>query len=210
MSEINHPIVDKKKIIQSTLLALIFGAIIFVVAVLPAEYGIDPVGAGKLLGFSKLYVPSIKTTPKQDTLSVTKVRYPLIKMEKAGSGPHVPRPKEADNPPPKEQLATRQDHFQVIVPAGKGVEFKINMLKYGKVKYEWSTDQGVLYFDFHGEVKQENPPKNVFFESYTMAYAHNMVGTFLAPFEGKHGWYFKNKTNNDIKVSIRLKGEYKR
>ena len=35
-----------------------------------------------------------------------------------------------------------------------------------------------------------------------------MIGTFLAPFEGRHGWYFKNNTNKDIVVSLRVKGQY--
>ena len=35
-----------------------------------------------------------------------------------------------------------------------------------------------------------------------------MAGSFIAPYEGKHGWYFKNKSNQDIEVSINLTGEY--
>jgi hypothetical protein len=35
-----------------------------------------------------------------------------------------------------------------------------------------------------------------------------MAGSFIAPYEGKHGWYFKNKSNADIEVTINLTGEY--
>ena len=81
---------------------------------------------------------------------------PLIKLEKAGSGPSVKRPVEADLPPPTEQLSSREDQTSIIVPAGKGIEFKLEMLKYGKMKYEWTTANGeILYFDFHGEVNQQ-------------------------------------------------------
>ena len=61
---------------------------------------------------------------------------------------------------------------------------------------------------FHGEVEQDNPPKNVFYESYTLAYSNNMAGTLTAPFKGKHGWYFRNETKEDIVVTIILNGQY--
>ncbi len=117
-------------------------------------------------------------------------------------------PQEAQNPAPARQFEQRQASVTILIPAGKGLEYKMNVLKYGTVKYEWVTDQGILYFDFHGEVKEENPGKDVFFESYTAAYSNNMIGTFLAPFEGRHGWYFKNKGETDIVVSLRLSGQY--
>ncbi len=203
-----HPILEKSKIIKATIIALVVGALLLVVAVLPAEYGIDPTGAGKLLGFSKLYVPESNQTNDLGMM-VSTSNLPLIKLEKAGSGSDVARPLEADNPAPEEQLATREDETKVVVPAGKGIEFKINMLKYGTMKYEWTTTNNeVLYFDFHGEVKQKEEVKEVYFESYTISNSHNMVGTFLAPYEGKHGWFFRNTSNEDVTVNLRLKGQY--
>lgn len=206
----NHIVLEKKKIIKAIALSLVIGAIILVGAVLPAEYGIDPTGAGKLLGFSKLYIPENPETPSttfEGTVSNTS--FPLIKLEKAGSNSNVERPMEADNPPPAKQFEQKEDSVQIIVPAGKGIEFKINMLKYGTMKYEWTTaNREILYFDFHGEVKQETEVKDVYFESYTMANSNNMVGTFLAPYEGKHGWFFRNNSNTDAIVNLRLKGQY--
>jgi len=208
MSEINHPVLEKNKIIKATIIALIVGALLLVVAVLPAEYGIDPTGAGKVLGFSKLYVPENNETIGLNTVASTS-SLPLIKLDKAGSGPNVTRPLEADYPASEVQLSSREDETEVVVPAGKGIEFKINMLKYGTMKYEWTTaNREILYFDFHGEVKQETEVKDVYFESYTIANSNNMVGTFLAPYEGKHGWFFRNIGNSDVVVKFRLKGQY--
>lgn len=207
MTEMKHPILDTKKIIKATVVALLIGVIILVTAVLPAEYGIDPIGLGKTMGFSKLY----KNTDTEQALEQEEVpqeSHRLLKLEDGGSDPDVIRPSEANNPPPEKQLEEREDDIQVKIPAGKGVEYKIHMLKYGRVKYEWLTNKGTLYFDFHGEVKQVNPSKNVYFESYTVAYSNNMIGNFLAPFEGKHGWYYKNNSKSTIIVNIRLKGQY--
>ncbi|RTY87601.1 hypothetical protein [Flavobacterium sp. RSP15] len=205
MSEINHQIVNKKQIIKAVIFALLLSVLILVSAVLPAEYGMDPIGTGKLFGFSKLYVPA---DADDGLATITGKTFPLIKMEKAGSGPEVKRPIEANNPAPEKQYAEREDTVEVIVPAGKGIEYKIYMLKYGKMKYEWTTNKGIVYFDFHGEVKQAKETNDVYFESYTLAYSNNMVGTFYAPYEGKHGWFFRNNEKTAITVTIKLKGQY--
>ena len=205
MAEIQHQIVNKKQIIKAVIFALLLSVLILVSAVLPAEYGIDPIGTGKLFGFSKLYVP---VDAADGLTTITGKTFPLIKMEKAGSGPEVKRPIEANNPAPEKQYAEREDTVEVIVPAGKGIEYKIYMLKYGKMKYEWTTNKGIVYFDFHGEVKQAKETNDVYFESYTLAYSNNMVGTFYAPYEGKHGWFFRNNEKTAITVTIKLKGQY--
>jgi hypothetical protein len=205
MSEIYHPVLNKRRIIKATIISIVLGAILLVCAILPAEYGIDPLGAGKLFGFNRLYVPEKNAGGTQILASNS---FPLIKMEEAGSGPEVKRPVEADSPPPATQLGMRQDSVQVTVPAGKGIEYKVYMLKHGQLKYEWAADKDVVYFDFHGEVNQAEKTKDVYFESYTIAYSANMVGTFLAPYEGKHGWFFRNNSKEDIVITIRLKGQY--
>jgi len=203
MAEMSHQILEKNQIIKAILIAIIVAVILLVTAVLPAEYGIDPVGTGKTFGFGKLYVPE----GAEQEFTMQK-KNPLIKMEKAGSGPEAKRPAEADLPPPAKQYSQREDSVQVVVPAGKGIEYKIYMLKHGQIKYEWVTNQGELYFDFHGEPKELKPSKNTYFDSYTIAYSNNMVGTFLSPFEGKHGWFFRNNSPKDIVVTLRLKGQY--
>lgn len=204
----NHLILDKKKIIKATIISMIIGFVLLITAVLPAEFGMDPTGAGKLFGFSRLYIPEGGEVATGGAGKMTLAGIPLIKMEKAGSEPDVPRPLEADDPAPEVQLTHREDSVEVIVPAGKGIEYKVNMFKHGKLKYEWKTNDAIVYFDFHGEVKQKNTSKAVYFESYTIANSNNMVGMFLAPYEGKHGWFFRNNGSEDVKVTLRLKGQY--
>ena len=205
MTTNNQPNLNKRQLLKSLIIALIIGTTVLLTAVLPAEYGLDPLGTGELFGFSKLYQGN-KQPENNETYS--SLNFKKLKMEKIGSPPSVPKPSEADNPPPEVQYAEREDTIEVVVPAKKGIEYKFKSLKYGNIKYEWTTDKGIVYIDFHGEVKQENPPKNVFYESYTLAYSNNMAGTLTAPFEGKHGWYFRNETNKDIVVTIRLNGQY--
>jgi hypothetical protein len=205
MTTNNQPNLNKGQLLKSLIIALIIGTIVLLTAVLPAEYGIDPLGTGKLFGFSKLYQGNEQI---ENNEIYSSLNFKKIKMEKLGSPQSIPKPIEADNPPPEVQYSEREDTIEVIVPAKKGIEYKFKSLKYGRTKYEWTTAKGIVYIDFHGEVKQENSSKNVFYESYTLAYSNNMAGTLTAPFEGKHGWYFRNETNEDIIIAIRLNGQY--
>lgn len=202
MAEIEHQILEKKSIIKQIVIALFIATVLLVSAVLPAEYNIDPLGIGKATGFSKLYVGD--KVPENTPTAASSAPHKILTLDNVGSGVTAKRPTAADNPAPATQLAERTDEVNVLVPAGKGLEYKIDMLKYGRMKYEWITDKGELYFDFHGEVKGTHD----YFESYTLAYASNMAGSMTAPFEGPHGWYFKNNSNEDITVKIKIKGQY--
>ena len=203
------PGMNKKQLLKSVVIAILIGGIVLVTAVLPAEYNIDPLGTGKILGFSRLYIEDAGEKDSTTTISTTAIKMNPLKIEKLGSPPDVPKPTEANNPAPASQFPVKTDTIQVIVPARKGIEYKFKALKYASVKYDWSSsNNSIVYIDFHGEVQQVDPPKNIFYESYTLAYSHNMAGTFTAPFEGKHGWYFRNETQEDITVTIHLNGQY--
>ncbi|OQX96898.1 MAG: hypothetical protein B6I20_13805 [Bacteroidetes bacterium 4572_117] len=210
MTTNNQPIMGKNQLIKSVFIALLIGTVVLLTAVLPAEYNIDPIGAGKLFGFSKLHKDNVSTETEQANNQTVKIDVKKLKLKHVGSPADVIKPTEANNPAPTEQFPEQYDTVKVVVPANKGIEYKFKTLKYASVKYEWATDKDkTVFIDFHGEVKQENPPKNVFYESYTVAYSNNMAGTLTAPFEGKHGWYFRNYYNEDITVTIVLKGQYK-
>jgi len=207
MTTNDHPQMTKKQLIRYVLTALLIGGIVLVTAVLPAEYNIDPLGTGELFGFSKLYA---QPAADENNLETVQLNFKKLSIEEIGSGQDVPIPAEVDDPPPAEQYRAREDNnIEVLVKAGKGIEYKFKMLKYGKTKYEWSTNDGsILYSDMHGEIIMDDPPKEEFFESYTEAYSNNMTGTLTAPFKGKHGWYFRNKNKEDVTVTIKLKGQY--
>ncbi len=105
----------------------------------------------------------------------------------------------------KPSMAGQQDSVILNIPAGKGIEYKLSMKKFTKATYEWVTDGGSLYVDLHGEPKGD---KTGYFESYTIATSNEMKGSFIAPFEGSHGWYWKNKSDKDIQIQLIFNGEY--
>jgi len=104
-----------------------------------------------------------------------------------------------------EKLAATTETIAVIVPAGKGVEYKFIMEQYQKLEYKWITDSQPLYFDLHGEPKGDTTG---YFESYAIATLDEMKGSFTAPFAGSHGWYWKNETDVPVTVQLIVKGEY--
>ena len=53
---------------RSVVIALVVAAIVLVVAVLPAEYGIDPTGIGRALGLLELNAPPSRTIEVKDVL----------------------------------------------------------------------------------------------------------------------------------------------
>ena len=206
MTTNDQPVMGKKQLIKYLIISILIGGIVLVTAILPAEYNIDPLGAGKLFGFSRLYT---EPSEEGDGLQNTSMTFKKLTMEESGPGPDVIIPVEVNDPPPAQQYDVREDSdITVVVRAGKGIEYKFKMLKYGSTKYEWSTNGLILYSDMHGEILLEDPPEDEFFESYTEAYSNNMTGTLTAPFEGIHGWYFRNKNKEDVTVRIKLKGQY--
>ena len=93
-----------------------------------------------------------------------------------------------------------QDSVILTVPAGRGIEYKLAMKQFGKATYEWITDGEPVYVDLHGEPKGDTTG---YFESFTIATAREMKGSFTAPFEGfswlvleeQHGGRYSNPTN---------------
>ena len=98
-----------------------------------------------------------------------------------------------------------QDSVILTVPAGKGIEYKLDMNRFQKATYEWVTDGGALYVDLHGEPKGDTTG---YFESYAIATAEEMKGSFTVPFDGSHGWYWKNNSDKDISIQLIFSGDY--
>ncbi|MFT4738694.1 MAG: hypothetical protein ACI8QD_001778 [Cyclobacteriaceae bacterium] len=100
----------------------------------------------------------------------------------------------------------QENEVTITVPAKKGVEYKFYLKQYEKLAYEW-TAETPLYFDFHGEPLDYETTK--YFESFTEATSNNMKGIMTVPFEGSHGWYWKNNSDKDVIVTLKTKGNYK-
>jgi len=95
--------------------------------------------------------------------------------------------------------------IELVIPAHGDLEYKLNMKRHDSVTYEWMTNGTDLYVDMHGEPAGDT---SGYFRSYTIATAETMKGSFDAAFDGTHGWYWKNNTDQDVPVLLVVEGEF--
>jgi hypothetical protein len=152
--------------------------LLLVVAVLPAEYNIDPTGLGKKLGLTVLS-QSADSTVKASVISC----------------------------PEQTQSPQWKDTIVILVPPKKGLEYKFYVQKGEALEFTWETNGESLYFDFHGEPEGDTTG---YFKSYKLSTQNQSSGTLSVPFTGVHGWYWENKTNKPISITLKTRGKYKK
>lgn len=189
MNEIKFPIQSNKTLIKASLIALVTAVVIFTTVILPSEYGRDPSGVGQLLGLTKL----ANNASAESELEADKVDLKKSKSQKESDIAF------------KKNIEFQKDDVSVIVPAGKGVEYKFKMQRYANLTYRWDSNGVPVYFDFHGEPKGDTTG---YFESYTIATTDKVEGSMTVPFDGTHGWYWKNKSDEDIIITLSTQGHY--
>jgi hypothetical protein len=174
MSDDQH-MISKKALLQGVLGAAALAAVALVTVILPAEYGIDPIGAGKMFGLDKIAATDDGTAVIDKSASVIDV------------------------------AAEREDEVVINIAPDKGLEYKLHMMPGAKLQHSWTVEDGDLYFDFHGEPQGDTTG---YFESFTISTASDVSGLFYAPFEGSHGWYWKNKSDRPLVIKLKTKGNY--
>ena len=174
---------SKSALAKATGIALLVALILLFTAVLPAEYGYDPLKTGKVLGLtgiSQAEVKEVKGAKPTPAPGQTGVYTPQTKIFKVDSEDFGLRP-------------------------GEGMEMKYHMQKGAVMVYGWKAD-GKLTYEFHGE--PDVKPNKDYFESYELneAGAESFYGSFTAPSTGIHGWFFKNNTKKDLMFHLNVAG----
>ncbi len=103
----------------------------------------------------------------------------------------------------------REDSARINIPAGKGLEYKFHILKGALLEYAWETNGDPIFYDFHGEAKGENTgyPKD-YEETFKEGTDSKSSGSLTVPFEGSHGWWWKNKSSKNIVITLKTTGAY--
>lgn len=215
-SELDTHVVPKRELLRGTVYAAIVAAVILTVAVLPAEYGLDPTGLGRTMGLTKLHADP--ATPAAADKSAA-VQAPAAAAAVPAVGPPVPAggpPRSTVSAPGEQRALTvssrpalpyRTDDMEILVAPGKGVEVKTLLAKGQTLIYTWKTkDAALLNHDFHGE--PVNAKENEFESFILEREVSESRGTLIAPFTGVHGWYWKNKSTVPVTVVLRASGFY--
>jgi len=198
---------SKKRIAAATAIALVVAGILLVTVVLPAEYGIDPLGTGKALRLTDLAAASQKKPPEaapSDAEATTIA--PRLEQSPNGGAPVM---RGAFIGQPK---GYRTDSREYTLRPKEGMEVKYNMKKGAGLIYSWKAS-GKLMFEFHGEpnLKPEGKQGTDYYETYELddqVGKDQSNGTFVAPSTGIHGWFWENKSENPVTLKLMSAGFY--
>jgi hypothetical protein len=157
-------------------------AAVAVLFVLPSEYGIDPTGFGKMAGLTQIAAPAA-TSPE---LERGAKRSGVLTLSEAAPAP----------------LPGRTDHWEWELGPFESIEFKYTLPERGRMAFAWSAPVPVRY-DMHAHPFAGGTALT---ESYGVADAAKMQGTYVAPFTGIHGWYWQNRTLEPVKLTLDASG----
>lgn len=97
-----------------------------------------------------------------------------------------------------------QEQAKIKIGAGAEIEYKVYLLKGDPLAYSWQTDQGDVYSEFHGELKGG---QGAILETYKKETGSADDGKFTAPFEGTHGWYWRNDNKTSVVITLDFQGK---
>ena len=180
---------SKATIAKATGIALAAALVILFVAVLPAEYGIDPLRTGKALHLTDL---AKATEAKPEAKPAVGAR-----PTAAPAGIYTAQP-----------AAYKTDSEDLSLMPGEGVELKYHMQKGAGMVYAWKAT-GKVSYEFHGEPDQKPNPD--YFESYELddkVGKDRSNGSFTAPTTGIHGWFWQNKGSKTVDIHLTTSGFY--
>ena len=167
-------------IVKATLIALAVAIVLLFTAILPAEYGIDPLRTGKLL-----HLTGISQSDSNSGGRATAANTGIYTLQPA---------------------TYKVDTEDIGLHPNEGFEIKYHMQKGATLVFAWKAD-GLLQFEFHGE--PDVKPKPDYFESYLLDNKigkRESYGSFTAPTTGVHGWFWQNKTKDDVRMHLSVSG----
>jgi len=159
-------------------------AAILILFVLPSEYGIDPTGAGRAMGLTRLAEPD--TSPE---------------LERGAKRSGVLTLAEGSAPAPE---PGRKDHWEFDLGPYESIEFKYTLPEGAAMTFDWQTT-GPVRYDMHSHPFVGGTALT---ESYGVGTAARMQGRYVAPFNGIHGWYWQNRSLEPVKLRLEASGGF--
>jgi len=181
-------------LIKSTIVAAVVAAFLLIIAILPAEYGVDPTGIGKVLGLTKM--GEIK-------ISLVKEAVAQSTEEPAATKP-APPIQNIVQKPVETVTALRKDGLEFTLAPNEGKEIKLALNKGERARYVWYTDGAAANFDGHSDsVKYK-----IDYKSWQKGRSQREEGELVAEFDGKHGWFWRNRTSKPMTITLQVEGEH--
>ncbi|PLC47884.1 hypothetical protein CR159_21145 [Pollutimonas subterranea] len=206
---------------RSTIIAAIAALVILVTVVLPSEYAIDPTRIGRVLGLTEM--GEIKTQlaaesaadAAADTAAREVTQQPPAPVVASNATPTVsqaPQPPapvaQASGAPSNTQASAapaqtgRSDEISITLKPGQGAEIKLVMAAGAKANFSWTANGAVVNYDTHGD----GGGRSISYEKGRGVAKDE--GVLDAAFDGNHGWFWRNRTESDVTVTLRTNGDY--
>ena len=192
------------QLLKSTILALIVALALLFTVILPAEYGVDPTGVGRALGLTQM--GEIKQQLANEALlEEQQVNAILSQPDTEDEAPEEPTI-QLDTPivEATANVIPSETRSVVLQPDG-AAEIKITMMEGSVVAYDWSVNTGHVNYDTHGD------NANVSYFGYNKGTTTTQdSGELQAAFDGKHGWFWRNRSNETVTVTLNVTGDFSR
>ena len=185
MTTSNEPVIEiRQRIAFAAGTALLAAGLVLVLFVLPAEYGVDPLGTGARFGLVEL--------------GITGQQVEALEAAAAAGGAGQTAIVVPQERPFHEESVT------FAVGPREGIEYKYRLDKGEALLYAWKTT-GPVNFEFHAE--PDGAPQG-YAQTYEKGQASQASGTLTAPFSGIHGWFWENLGDQEITVTLTASGFY--
>ena len=172
---------------RTTAIALLVAGMLLITTVLPAEYGIDPVGTGRWLGLTAISSPPVAA------IELSRTAGAALKPVHEGRVASYP-------------ASYRYDVYEVTLEPFEFVEYKYQLEQDAAMMFAWTASAPVVQ-DFHGERASPGEGETAE-ESYDKQDRRGADGAFTAPFAGIHGWYWENPNAGPVTVRLTTSGFY--
>ncbi|MFN3495547.1 MAG: transmembrane anchor protein [Hydrogenophaga sp.] len=200
------------QLLKSTAMAAVSAAVLLVAVVLPSEYGIDPTGAGRVLGLTAMGEIKQELAREAAAEAQGATETAALPTPAPASQPvpaPVQQPVEAAAPaaaPATAEAAVRSDEVSVTLKPGEAAEYKLSMREGAKVAFKWTAAGGGVNFDAHGD--PVNAPRG-FYHGYGKGRnSSGESGELVAAFDGTHGWFWRNRSGQTVTVTLKVSGAY--
>jgi hypothetical protein len=197
--KINTELPSRRQLVKSTILAILIAAVLLITVILPAEYGVDPLSTGNLLGLTKM--GEIKVSLKKEVAEQQNSQQITTDASDIGTeNLGETEPEFTDQAAP----VVREDEIVFLLDPDQGKEIKLKMKTGHRVDFKWWTDGGTANYDSHADSKV----LNIDYHSYSKGSKALDENILVAEFDGNHGWFWRNRTSEPMTISLQVKGEY--
>lgn len=192
---------SSRALLRSTAIAVVTALVILVTVVLPAEYGIDPTRIGRVIGLTQM--GEIKARLAKEAAANDSADAAAAAAE-VREDSMVASATQTQSTTPGTAASSHVE--QISLNPGEGKEVKLDMRKGARATFAWSTNRGLVNYDLHGDTL-DAPSGD--FHSYRKGVAVRAdSGDLVAAFDGRHGWYWRNRTTEPLVVTLTTRGDY--